>query len=140
MAVTYSQDLRDRVLGAYDRGMRTKEVAETFNVSPAWARRVKQRRRELGRTAALPRGGARLVKIDMDRLASLVSEHPDATLGELKARLNVECCETAICRALGRLNLTFKKRRSMLRSRTDRTSRNDVATGEPVKADRMRVD
>ena len=120
--------------------MRTKQVAETFNVSPAWARRVKQRRRDLGRTTALPRGGARLVKIDMDRLAGLVSEHPDATLGELKARLNIECCETAICRALGRLNLTFKKRRSMLPSRTARTLLRSGGNGDVDRVVPMHAD
>ena len=46
MATPYSQDLRDRVLRAYDRGMKTKQIAEIFQVSPAWARRVKQRRRD----------------------------------------------------------------------------------------------
>jgi len=35
MAVTYSQDLCDRVLAAYDRGTRTKQIAMIFNVSPA---------------------------------------------------------------------------------------------------------
>ena len=35
MAVSYSQDLRDRVLAAYDRGMKTKEIAEVFCVSKA---------------------------------------------------------------------------------------------------------
>ena len=30
----YYQDLRDRVLAAYDRGMRTKDVATVFNISP----------------------------------------------------------------------------------------------------------
>ncbi len=29
MATPYSQDLRDRVLRAYDRGMKTKRIAET---------------------------------------------------------------------------------------------------------------
>jgi transposase len=50
MGAPYSQDLRDRVLAAYDRGMRTKQIAEQFSVSPAWARRVKQRHRESGET------------------------------------------------------------------------------------------
>jgi transposase len=45
MGAPYSQDLRDRVLAAYDAGKRTGEIAESFQVSPAWARRVKQRRR-----------------------------------------------------------------------------------------------
>ena len=31
MATPYSQDLRDRVLRAYDRGMKTKQIAVTFN-------------------------------------------------------------------------------------------------------------
>ena len=113
MAKTYSQDLRDRVLAAYDRGMKTKQIAETFAVSRAWARRVRQCRRETGRTTALPRGGATIIKIDMQRLAELVQEQPDATLLELRDRLGVECTESAICLALKRLGLTFKKSRSM---------------------------
>jgi len=41
MASPYSQDLRDRVLAAYDRGMPTRQIADVFGVSPAWARRLK---------------------------------------------------------------------------------------------------
>jgi len=44
MAAPYSQDLRRRVLAAYDRGIKTKQIADMFQVSPAWERRVKQRR------------------------------------------------------------------------------------------------
>ena len=109
MAVTYSQDLRDRVLAAYDRGMKTSEIARTFNVSPAWARRVKQTRREEGRTTPLPRGGARVIKIDLIRLTALVQEQPDATLAELRERLDADCTDWAIGLALRRLKLTVKK-------------------------------
>ena len=132
MAATYSQDLRDRVLAAYDRGMQTKEIAETFAISPAWARRVKQCRREHGRTTPLPRGGARLIKIDMGRLAELVRQQPDATLLELRDRLGVDCTESAICIALKRLGLSFKKRQSMQRNRIDPTSLNDERRGRPT--------
>ena len=132
MAVTYSQDLRDRVLAAYDRGMQTRQIAETFAVSPAWARRVRQCRREHGRTTPLPRGGARVIKIDMDRLAELVREQPDATLLELRDRLGVDCTESAICIALKRLGLSFKKRQSMPRNRLAPTSLSDVRRGRPT--------
>ena len=57
MPKPYQQDLRDRVLAAYDRGKQTKEIAGTLGVSPAWARRVKQVRREEDRTTRLPMGG-----------------------------------------------------------------------------------
>ena len=132
MPSPYSQDLRDRVLAAYDRGMRTKQISEMFSVSRAWARAVKQRRRETGETTALPMGGARIIKIDGDCLAALVTEQPDATLAELRDRLGVQCTESAVCIALKRLGLSYKKRRSTPLSRTVPTSQNDERTGSKV--------
>jgi transposase len=132
MAAPYSQDLRDRVLAAYDRGEPTKKIAGIFQVSPAWARRLKQRRRESGETAPRPMGGATVIKIDMARLAELVRQQPDATLRELRERLGNVCGEPAVCLALQRLGLSFKKRRSTRRSRTVRMSRSGARTGGPV--------
>ena len=121
MAAPYSEDLRHRVLGAYDRGMQTKEVSDNFQVSPAWARRVKQRRRENGELSPRPMGGKRFEKIDRAKLAELVRRQPDATLAELRERLGITCALSAICTALGRMSLSFKKRRSTRPSRTGRT-------------------
>ena len=129
MAAPYSQDLRDRVLAAYDRGMETKAIAEVFAVSKAWARMVKQRRRESGETAPRPMGGATVIKIDLTRLADLVREKPDSTLKELRTLLGGVCGEPAICMALKRLGLSFKKRRFTRASRTARTSPSGVGTG-----------
>jgi transposase len=123
MATPYSKDLRERVLAAYDRGMETKEVAEAFRVSPAWARRLKQRRRESGQILPRPMGGKRHQKIDPTRLAEIVSRRPDATLQEMREQLGIKCAESAICAALKKLGLSFKKRRSMRPSRTARTWR-----------------
>ena len=52
----YSVDLRQRVLAACDDGMGTAEASETFAVSPAWVRRIKQRRRVGGELAPRARG------------------------------------------------------------------------------------
>jgi len=109
MAKTYSQDVRARVLAAYDSGMQTKQIADVFKVNASCARRVKQVRRESGRTSALSRGAARIIKIDMQRLAELVRHQPDATAQELREQLQVECDETSITRALARLDITLKK-------------------------------
>ena len=129
MGAAYAQDLRDRVLAAYDRGMKTKQIANLFQVSPAWARRVKQRRRQTGETTPRPRGGATVVKIDRQRLAALVREQPDATLAELADRLGAGCGISAICMALKRMGLSFKKRQSTRPSRTDRTSLSNACSG-----------
>ena len=129
MAAPYSDDLRDRVLAAYDRGMKTKEIAEVFQVSPAWARRIKQCRRETGRVRPLPTGGKRVQKIDPVLLAELVRRQPDATLKELREQLGVKCALSSVWSALDKLRLSFKKSRCTPRSRTARTLRNAARNG-----------
>lgn len=130
MPAPYEQDLRERVLAAYDRGKETKEISETFGVSRAWARRVKQVRREQQRTTRLPMGGVRVVKIDLEQLRKLVEQQPDATIPELHQRLGKDrCCESAVGMALRRLGLTFKKRHCMPPSRTDRTLPASASSG-----------
>ena len=122
MPSSYSTDLRQRVLAAYDRGMQTKQVAEQFQISPAWARRVKQRRRERGEVGPRPRGGARGIKIDREELARLVRQQPDATLVELRQRLGIGCSLSGLCVALKKMALPFKKKHSTRPSRTGPTS------------------
>jgi len=129
MGAAYSQDLRDRVLAACDRGMPTKEVADVFAVSPAWLRRVKQRRREFGETSPRSSGGCTRFKIDRAWLAELVREHPDATLKELRAMLGVECAESGVHKALAELDDSYKKRRSMRPSGIAPTSPRGVNGG-----------
>ena len=139
MGAPYSQDLRDRVLAAYDRGMQTEEIARVFVVSPAWARRVKQRRRESGETTPRPMGGATVIKIDRLRLAELVRARPDATLDELRRGLGVRVTLSAVCTALQKLGLSFKKSRSTRPSRTARMWRRGVRSGDPVSGISMPV-
>lgn len=129
MATPYSQDLRDRVLAAYDRGVPTQQIAEMFQVSKAWARRIKQRRRETGETVARRMGGPGVIKVDRTRLSELVREDPDATLMELRERMGVACAISTICVALRKIGFTFKKRRSTPRSRIGRTSSNAARSG-----------
>ncbi len=129
MGVSYSQDLRDRVLRARDRGLKTRQVADLFCVSASWVRRVVQRRREDGRTTPRPRGGVTVHKNDMTRLAALVRQKPDATIRELHATLGAPCGESAVGMALKRLGLSFKKRRSTPRNRTGPMSPSAGADG-----------
>ena len=130
MPKPFDQDLRNRILAAYDRGKRTKEISQSFGVSPAYARRVKQVRREQNRITRLPMGGARVVKIDMEQLRKLVEEQPDATIPELHQRLGKDTCkESAVGMALLRLGLSFKKRRFMPPSRIGPTWPSNSGSG-----------
>jgi transposase len=114
----YSMDLKQRVITACDSGKPTKQVAKTFGVSPAWVRRLKQHRRERGDIVPRNGGGSRGQKFDRHRLAERVDQQPDATLVELRDRLGMSVTLWAISKALRQLKLTYKKSRSMPRSRT----------------------
>lgn len=125
----YSQDLRMKVLDAFDRGVETAEIAKAFGVSTAWARRVRQRRREHGEVAPRAPVGAHPFKIDREVLRQLVNDKPDATLAELRTHLGVECALSAVWNALRDLNLSYKKRLSTPQSNTDQTSCNAAPSG-----------
>jgi transposase len=140
MGAPYSQDLRDRVLAATDRGMKTKQIADVFCVSASWVRRVKQRRREFGETTPRKMGSPGICKIDRAKLADLVAEHPDATASELRNLLGIECSDSAIYMALKALKLTYKKKRSTQPSRTGPMSPTVGANGSKNNRSSMHND
>src|ERR1700727_2452993 len=102
--MAYSLDLRERVARACDeqRGTRAA-IAELFHVSVSWIRRLLQRRRETGSLAPLPHGGGPAPKMTpdrCDRLVVLVAQQSDATLTELRDRLQAPVHPSTIARAL----------------------------------------
>jgi transposase len=111
----YSMDLRQRVVAACDDGFDTRaEIAERFAVSPAWIRRLLQRRRETGSIAPKPHGGGQPPAFDRAgavRLRRAVAATPDATLKELARASGVACSTSAVERGLRRLGITRKKTR-----------------------------
>jgi transposase len=110
----YSLELRERVLADCQAGESTHSVAFKHNVSKAWVRRLKQRRRESGEVA--PRRPIKKTPPKWhayaDRLISLVEQQPDITLRELRERLKVEVSLQTLSVALRRLKYTLKKKSS----------------------------
>lgn len=107
----YSMDLRQRVLKDCDAGMTTSVVAAKYSVSPAWVRRLKQRRRETSQVAPLPqRHGPRPAwQSHADRIRLAVGQAPDLTLREYIERFALPLSKSALARALAALGLSRKK-------------------------------
>ncbi len=125
----YSMDLRNRVLAMCDAGRTTREVARVLDVSEAWVRRLKQRRREEGIIGPRPSGGRRHGHFDSAHLAQLeawLRQHPDATLewllGRVERKMGLRCSVMAVCRAVKKLGWSLKKRRFEPTNKTARTS------------------
>jgi len=106
----YSKEFRRDVLRACDAGEGTQAVALRFLVSESWVRRIKQERREQGKTApCTTRKRKKKWEPYQDRIIALVEQSPDATLRELQQKLGEDISIYSLCRALKQLGLTLKK-------------------------------
>jgi transposase len=130
---SYSVDLRKRVLEDCDAGGSTCEVALKYRVSESWVRRLKQRRRESGEVAPRRSGNKHPPRwlAHAEQLQQLVDEQPDATLRELGERLGIKISPQTLARALRALQLTFKKKSFVPRSKIVRMSKSVVPLGRP---------
>jgi transposase len=117
MAKAYSDDLRRKILGAYDRKAGSlRELSERFCVSYAWARKISWQRRRTGQMERVEQrhgSPSRATAEVKARLRSLLREQPDRTLVELQQGLGeaegVHFSIQHLWRLLRRMSLPLKK-------------------------------
>jgi transposase len=136
----YSQDLRDRVLRALDRGERPTEIARRFEVSRVWVHQVRDRLEKEGRRGSLPMGGYRKSRIaDMEpHIRAWIKKETDITLAELCERLaghGITIKVPALWHQLDKWKLTLKKNAARQRARArGRKSGADPVESKPAHA------
>jgi transposase len=118
----YSQDLRERVLRALDRGDRPTEIARRFEVSRMWVYQVRNREQETGVRSSFRIGGHRCSRLAKSErvLRAWIAAEPDLTLAELQQRLAQQGLSIkigALWHQLNKWNLTFKKNLARQRAR-----------------------
>ncbi len=126
----YSQDLREKLLAAVDRGMPRKEATGAFGISPATLKRWIKRRRETGSAAPMRRPGMRLrvgaTAEERSELWRQLEENPEATLEEHRQAWErargVRVSVATMSRAIRRLGWTYKQRRWRPPSETTRSA------------------
>jgi transposase len=115
--ITISEDLRQRVVEAYQAGQSTmQEVADRFAVKRGWVNEIVQRYNQTGSVAPSPRGGgatAKLIDEDYQVIAEIIKHQNDATLAEIASQLaqrtGVVVSLPTICRTLQKMGLSRKK-------------------------------
>jgi transposase len=128
MSKALSVDLRVRVVQAVAQGASCRAAAARFGVSVSSAIRWCARLRETGSVVPGALGGDRRsarIEAQAPLILQLVARTPDITLSELKATLAASGVVAGIAtlwRFLDRRQITLKKRRRMLPSRTAPTS------------------
>ena len=118
----YSEDLRQRVIGAVERGEHPEVVARMFEVSLASVKRFVKQQREQGhlRSKVSP-GRPRLLTAEQEKLlADQVKKHKDASLQEhvdmLDEATGQRVSLMTVRRTLERLGITRKKDKAVLRA------------------------
>ncbi len=111
---SYSQDLRDRVLWALDRGERPTAIARRLEVSRVWVYQVRGRAQKTGQRTSFQIGGHRRSRIaEMESvLRAWIEQAPGLSLAELGERLaeqGISIKIGALWHQLNKWNLTFKK-------------------------------
>lgn len=128
---SYSNDLRRRIVAAYETGDYSQdEIAELFGVCQKTVSNFVRRKDETGSPDRLPRGGGRQPQLDEQArqfIAKLVKENSHIKLAHLCQRVygefNKKVSQSTMCRILEALGLPRKKRRSTQVSATAKESR-----------------
>lgn len=131
----YSLDLRQRVVSAYENGVETiLEVAERFEVSDSFIKKLLRRKRTTGEITPIGHRGGQPQRLSQEHrkwLLKTVLAEPDITLGELSERLlsehRLSASLATLSRELRALNLRRKKSRWSL---VNETSGNGRGIGE----------
>ena len=137
MAKAYSDDLRRKLLEAYDRGEGSlAELARRFGVSVPWAWKISRQRRRTGRMERVEqRHGppSRMTAAVQASLRGLVRQQPDVTLVELQQRLwgseRIRVSFQHLWRVLQKMGLRLKKSRSTPKNKTRLRSKSVVRRG-----------
>ena len=130
--MAYAMEIREAVALAYDERGSSIEVADQFNCSESWVRRLTQRRRETGALAPRPLklpNNNKLDDDDLKRLEALIRKTPDMTLAELAEQLDSKVSVPTVWRATQALGLPLKKSPCMPPNRTARTSSKPAKRG-----------
>jgi transposase len=121
MARAYSDDLRCKILQAYERGGVTlAELAERFDVSVAYTKKIHQQQLRTGQMKRAPQSRygpvSRVTTGAEAYLQEQVRAIPDATLAELRQALwkaqQIRLSRSQLWRVLVRMGLRMKKNRS----------------------------
>ena len=119
MGKPYSMDLRERVVGAIEGGLSTRQAAAQFAIGIATAGTWARLKRATGAVRPAKQGKPKGAVLDAhaDFILSVLSEAPDTTLDEMVERLRderaVTVVRTAVWKLLDRHGQTYKKRLPM---------------------------
>lgn len=132
MARPFSDDLRRRILQAYEQGEGTQtDLAQRFRVSLDYVRKIRRQWRSTGKMERVPHRPGRkplFTEPIRERLRNWLKQQPDLTLAELQEKLSREAhlgvSVPSLWMVLRKMGLRLKKSRSTPASATRKPTSN----------------
>ena len=131
-----SNEKRGLIIAAKARGEKEEAIALWLDVSKRSVATIWKLYRTKGDILPTKNAGRppRLNKADIDRISSEVDHTPDITINELIEKLSLPIKKSQVSRLLIRLDLTFKKRRSIQNTNLEKmSSRSGKAGAKPKR-------
>lgn len=113
--MTYSMDLRERVVSYINSGGQQTVAAKIFSVSLRTIHKWMHSYRATGEIKLLPRGGGPRSKVDEEKFKEYVKTNPDKTLEEIGAQFGISY-EGARYNLI-KHNFVYKKKSSLYRKK-----------------------
>ena len=121
-----SQDLRERIVAAYEAGEETYEViAARFQVGPTVVGKLVRQKRDLGTLQSQIHRRGRKPAVSGKKEAELrehLEKFSDATMLERRDALGLKCSEKTLWQTMRKMGWRFKKSHPVPRSKTVLTS------------------
>lgn len=112
MAAAYSEDLREKVIAAIDRGEKKSQVSRMFSISRDTIDRWLQRRHSTGTlkaTSGYQQGHSHRIS-DWDEFGAFAHKYGDKTQAQMAQLWPGKMSKRTMARALARIGWTRKKR------------------------------
>ena len=142
MARAYSDDLRRRILQAYEQKEGSEpDLARRFRVSLGYVKKIRQQRRRTGKMERIPHQPGRKPKFTepiREQLRSWLQQQPDLTLVELQEHLlrqaHLPVSVPALWVVLRKIGLRLKKSHSTRKSGTRKPTGSGAKRSESKSA------
>lgn len=104
---------RKLLVEAYEKGYKSKELSEIFNISINSVNRIMRQKKKTGSYELKTRNSGRksiLSETDLKNISELIDAQPDITINEIIEKLNLKAVNETVRKAVVKMGYVYKKK------------------------------
>ncbi len=104
---------RKLLVEAYEKGYKSKELSEIFNISINSVNRIMRQKKKTGSYELKTHNSGRksiLSETDLKNISELIDAQPDITINEIIEKLNLKAVNETVRKAVVKMGYVYKKK------------------------------